>query len=123
MNPGSSGVSGREATVTLAACVLLGLEVVPSLLSFFFVLMGFGLTPYSPLYGVIGSTIAGLLLGGVLGALLGVVLLRQGGVSVPSRGERGAGTGALAGIVVGLLGHFLLGVPIAGSIGVCVLVG
>lgn len=123
MNIGGSGASGRETIVTLVACALLGLEVVPNLLFSFSVLLGFGPDPSSPLYGIIGSTIPGSLAGVALGALLGVVLLRQGGVSVPSREERGASRGALAGAVVGLVGDFLLGVPIVGSVGICVLVG
>jgi hypothetical protein len=52
-----------------------------------------------------------------------MVLLRQGGVFVPSREERGAGNWALLGLVVGLMGAFLVEMPIARSVGMCVLVG
>ncbi len=52
-----------------------------------------------------------------------MVLLRQGGVSIPSPRERGASRGALAGVVVGLVAIFLLGGPIFGVLGICVLVG
>jgi hypothetical protein len=57
------------------------------------------------------------------GCVLGLVLLRQGGVSVPSSEERGASRGALAGLMVGVVAIFLLGGPIVGLLGTCVLVG
>jgi hypothetical protein len=123
MNIVGSGASGRETIVTLVACALLGFEVVSNLLFSFSVLFGFGLTLSSSIYSIIGSTILVSLAGVVLVALLGVVLLRQGGVSVPSREESGASRGALVGAVVGLADGFLLGMPIVGSVGICVLVG
>ena len=60
-------------------------------------------------------------LGIVAGVLLGAVLLRQGGVSVPSRREKGATRGALIGLAVGmvpvlLLGTTPLGMLIAGAL-------
>ncbi len=67
----------------MVACSLLGLEVVPNLLFTFSIWLGFGLYPSSPLYSILGHSIFGLVVGGALGALLGVVLLGQGGVSVP----------------------------------------
>lgn len=84
----------REAIVTLVACALLGFEALPSLLFGFVVPFGTGGPPYNPLSGLLG------LLGG---CALGLVLLRQGGVSVPSREERGATRGALAGFAVGVV--------------------
>ena len=114
MNIGGSRVSGREAIVTLVACALLGFEAVTSL--FFHALVGiFGIswTPYV-LSGALGL---------VGGCVLGIVLLRQGGISIPSRQERGASTGALVGLVVGMVFFFLTSGPIAGILGTCVLVG
>jgi hypothetical protein len=84
-------VSGREAIVTLVACVLLVFEAVPGPVLWFAVLTGVG-GPSYPLY------IALALIGG---GVLGLVLRRQGGVSIPARQERGASRGALAGLVVG----------------------
>ena len=54
---------------------------------------------------------------------LGAVLLRQGGVSVPSSEERMASRGALAGLVVGVVAVFLLGGHIVGLLGTCRLAG
>ena len=99
--------------MTLVACALLGLEAVPSLLLGFAVLTGIG-GPSLLLHGALG------LLGG---CALGAVLLRQGGISIPSPRERGASTGALVGLVVGVVAIFLLGGPIFGLPGICVLVG
>lgn len=99
--------------MTLVVCTLLGLEAVPSLLLGFAVLTQFG--------G--GSILLQSALGLIGGFVLGAVLLRQGGISIPSRGERGAIRGALAGLVVGVVAVFLLGGPIVGLLGTCVLVG
>ncbi len=99
--------------MTLVACALLGFEAVPSLLFGFAVLTGIG-GPYFLLHGALG------LIGG---CALGAVLLGQGGVSVPSRQERGANRGALIGLVVGVVPVFLLGVPIFGVLSICVLAG
>lgn len=71
--------------MTLVACVLLGLEVVSNLSFSLAILLGFEPYASSP-WDTLGYDILGL----VLGSLLGVVLLRHGGVSIPSRGERGA---------------------------------
>jgi hypothetical protein len=108
-----SSVSGREAIVTLVACALLGLEAVPSLLLGFAVLTKIG-GPSLLLHSALG------LIGG---CVLGAVLLRQGGISIPSRQERGASRGALIGLVVGVVAVFLLSGPIFGVLGICVLVG
>ncbi len=106
-------MSGRETIVTLVACALLGLETVPNLL--------FGLSFFS------GIGFAPLLLGAavglVAGTLLGTVLLRQGGVSVPSRREKGATRGALVGLVVGVVPVLLLSAPAFGMLGAGALVG
>ena len=53
---------------------------------------------------------------------MGLVLLRQGGVSVPSREERGATRGALAGFAVGVAIMFFLSDNF-GILGTCTLVG
>ncbi len=58
-----------------------------------------------------------------LGGALGMVLLRQGGISIPSSEERGASIGALVGFVVGVVFYFLTSGPIVGEVGTCVLVG
>jgi hypothetical protein len=112
MDIGGSGVSGREAFVTLVACVLLVFEVVPGFVIGFGILTGVGGPSYL-LYVALA-----LVGGGVLGA----VLLRQGGISVPSGEERGASRGALVGLVVGVVGVFLTG-NVIGVLGTCVLVG
>jgi hypothetical protein len=62
-------------------------------------------------------------LGLIGGCVLGAVLLGQGGISILSHRERGASRGALAGLVVGVVAIFLLGGPIVGLLGTCVLVG
>ncbi len=103
----------REAIVTLVACALLGFEALPSLLFGFVVPFGTGGPPYNPLSGLLG------LLGG---CALGLVLLRQGGVSVPSREERGATRGALAGFAVAVVILFSLSGNV-GIIGTCTLAG
>jgi hypothetical protein len=113
VNLGGSGVGGREAIVTLVACALLGFEAVPNLLFGLVVVFGTGGTPYSPFSGPIGL---------VGGCALGLVLLRQGGVSVPSREERGATRGALAGFAVGVAIMFFLSENF-GILGTCTLVG
>ncbi len=114
MNILGSRVSGRETIVTLVACAMLGFEAVPSLLVGFAVFLATGDVPsYYLLSGLVG------LLGG---GALGVVLLRQGGVSVPSREERGATRGALVGFAVGVVILFLLSGNV-GVLGICVLVG
>ncbi len=114
MNILGSSVSGRETIVTLVACAMLGFEAVPSLLVGFVVFLATGDVPsYYLLSGPVG------LLGG---GALGVVLLRQGGVSVPSREERGATRGALVGFAVGVVILFLLSGNV-GILGTCTLVG
>ena len=113
MNLGGSSVSGRETVVTLVACALLGLEAVPSLLVGFVVFLVTGGPPYYLLSGLVG--LAG-------GCALGLVLLRQGGVSVPSRQERGATRGALVGLAVGTVATFFLAGNV-GVLGTCALVG
>jgi hypothetical protein len=114
VNTGSSSVSGRETIVTLVACALLGLETVPNLLVGLSFLSGVGFAPLLPWAAVVGL---------VAGALLGTVLLRQGGVSVPSRREKGATRGALVGLVAGLVPVLLLSTPAFGMLGFCALVG
>jgi hypothetical protein len=115
MGIGGSGVSGREAIVTLVACVLLMFEAVPGVALSFAVLTGAGdaFYPSNLLYA------ARALIG--WGAL-GSVLLGQRGVSVPSREERGASRGALVGLAVGVVGVILTG-NVLGILGTCVLVG
>jgi Na+/proline symporter len=114
VNIGGSGVSGREAIVTLVASALMGFEAVSSL--FFLVLVG-----------LLGMGWAPYLLPGALGLIggcgLGLVLLRQGGISIPSRQERAATRGALVGLVVGVVVVLLTSGPIVGIVGICVLVG
>ncbi len=99
--------------MTLVACALLGFEAGHSFSLGFTVLLGLGAYPYLIYDGL--SLIAG--------CVLGAVLLRQGGISIPSSGERGASRGALVGLVVGVVALFLLGGPIIGLLGTCVLVG
>lgn len=114
MNLRSPGVSGREALGTLVACALLGLEAAPSLWVGTSVLLATGDVPsYYLLSGAAG------LFGGTF---LGLMLLRQGGVSVPSREERGGTRGALAGFAVGIGILFLLSGNV-GILGTFVLVG
>lgn len=99
--------------MTLAACALLGFSTAPSLL--------FGLSFFTGIGGqdfLLHGT-----LGLVGGCLLGAVLLKQGGISVPSRQEKGATRGALVGLVVGLAAVFLLSVPAFEMLGACALVG
>jgi hypothetical protein len=115
MNIGGSGMSGREAIVTLVACVLLVFEAVPGVALSFAALTGIGSTFY-PSY-LLYAALA--LIGG---GVLGVVLLKQGGVSVPSREEPGASRGALAGLTVGVVGVLLTG-NLIGVLGTCVLAG
>jgi hypothetical protein len=62
-------------------------------------------------------------LGLICGCMLGIVLVRQGGISIPSRQQGGASTGALVGLVVGVVAVLLLGGPVFGLLGICVLVG
>ncbi len=99
--------------MTLVACALLGLEAVPNLL--------FGLSFFS------GFRFASFLLEAVVGlaagVILGAVLLRQGGVSVPSRREKGATRGALIGLAVGVVAVLLLSAPAFGMLAFCALVG
>ncbi len=113
MDGAGSRPGGREAIVTLVACALLGFEAVPNLL---FGLSFFSRVGFAPF--LLGSA-AGL----VVGVLLGAVLLRQGGVSVPSARERGATRGALVGLVVAAAAVLLLSAPAFGMLGFCVLVG
>ena len=111
MNIVGSGVSGREAIVTLVACALLGFEAARGLtLWVVFILQTAG--PYYPLSYLLG--LAG-------GCVLGLVLLRQGGVRVPTREEKGALVGTLVGLAVGALTFPLL--ANIGILGICVLVG
>lgn len=102
MNTGTSDVSRREAIVTLVACALLGFDTVPSLLFGLSFLSGVGFAPL-----LLWAAVVGL----VAGTLLGTVLLRQGGVSVPSRREKGATRGALIGLAVGVVPALLLSSP------------
>jgi hypothetical protein len=92
----------------------MGFEAVSSL--FFLVLVG-----------LLGMGWAPYLLPGALGLIggcgLGLVLLRQGGISIPSRQERAATRGALVGLVVGVVVVLLTSGPIVGIVGICVLVG
>ena len=84
MNIGGSGASGRTTIVTLIAYVLLVFEAVPGFVLGFAVLTGVGGASY-PLYASLA------LIGG---GVLGLVLLRQGGISIPAPQERGATRGA-----------------------------
>ena len=111
-------MSRREAIVTLVACALLGFETAPNLLFGFssFVgirFVGIGFVPF-----LLGSA-----LGIVAGVLLGAVLLRQGGVSVPARQEKGATRGALVGLVVAVVPVLWLSAPAFGMLSVGALVG
>jgi hypothetical protein len=111
VNVVDSSVSRREAIVTLVACALLGFDAVRGLALWVAALLQTG-GPYYALFDLLG--LAG-------GCVLGLVLLRQGGVSVPSREEKGATVGALVGLVVGALTFPLL--ANVGILGICVLVG
>ena len=99
--------------MTLAACALLGFETVPGLLFGFSFFTRIGFVPF-----LLDSA-----LGIVAGVLLGAVLLGQGGVSVPSRREKGATRGALIGLAVGVVAVLLLGAPPFGMLGAGALVG
>ena len=103
----------REAIVTLAACALLGFSTMPSLLFGFSFFARIGFVPF-----LLDSA-----LGIVAGVLLGAVLLRQGGVSVPSRREKGATRGSLIGLAVGVVPVLLLGAPPFGMLVAGALVG
>lgn len=103
----------RVAVVTLVICALLTAETVPSLFVTFSVISGTTPLPYL-LVGAFGL---------ILGCVLGVVLLRQGGVYVPSRNEKAATRGALIGFAVGAIAGFLIGGSLVGLAGVCTLVG
>jgi len=103
---------GREIIVTLVACPLLVFEAVPGIVLWLSVLTGVGGPSYL-LY---------LALALVGGGVLGLVLLRQGGISIPSPQERGASRGALAGLIVGAVASFFVGLNV-GVLGTCVLVG
>lgn len=113
MNRGVPHVSRREAIVTLIACALPGLEAGVSFGVAFAVLLGTD-PQLSPLFSALGL---------VGGCAVGVALLRQGGISVPSPEESGASRGALVGLAVGVVAVFLVGGPIVGLLGICVLVG
>ncbi len=106
-------MSRRAAVLTLVACALLGLETVPNLL---FGLSFFGAAAYP-------SFLLGAVVGLVGGLCLGTVLLRQGGISVPSSQEKGATRGALVGSAVGVVPVLLLSTPAFGMLGFCALVG
>ena len=106
-------MSRREAIVTLVACALLGFETAPNLLFGFSSFVGIGFVPF-----LLGSA-----LGIVAGVLLGAVLLRQGGVSVPARQEKGATRGALVGLVVAVVPVLWLSAPAFGMLSVGALVG
>ncbi len=97
--------------MTLVACALLGFEAVQGLALWAAVLLQ-SPGPFFPLSALIG--LAG-------GCVLGFVLLRQGGVRVPSREEKGATGGALVGLAVGAMAFLLL--VNVGILGACVLVG
>jgi hypothetical protein len=54
---------------------------------------------------------------------LGAVLLRQGGLSIPSPEEKKATGGALVGLAVGVAVLFVMGGPTLGTLGLFVLTG
>ena len=97
--------------MTLVACALLGFEAARGLTLWVAFLLQTG-GPYYPLSYLLG--LAG-------GCVLGLVLLRQGGMRVPTREEKGATVGVLVGLVVGALTFPLLAT--IGLSGICVLVG
>ena len=109
--------------MTLVACVLVGWEVASNLSFSLAILLGLELSPYASLYETLGYQLLVSIPGLVLGGVLGVVLLSQGGVSVPSRGERGATRGVIVGVVVGLALSFFIGLPATSGIGLWVLIG
>jgi hypothetical protein len=115
MNIGGWGMSGREAIVTLVACALLEFKAVPGVALSLAVLTGAGSAFYPSFLLYAALALIG-------GGSLGVVLLRQGGVCVPSPEERGASRGALLGLAVGVVG-VLLTSNLIGVLGTCVLVG
>lgn len=106
-------MSSRADVATLIVCALLGLETVPNLL--------FGVSFFST--AGYPSLLLGAFVGLVGGLWLGSVLLSQGGISVPSRQERGAIRGALVGSAVGVLPVLLLSTPALAVLGFCALVG
>jgi hypothetical protein len=112
MSTRGSSVNGREAIVTLVVCALLVFEAVPGFVLGLAILTGIGGPSYL-LY------VALALIGG---GVLGVVLLRQGGISIPSPHERGASRGALSGLIVGAVASFFVGFNV-GVLGSCALVG
>ncbi len=103
--------------MTLIACALLGLEAASGPSALLIVLLGMGGAYSSGPYLLLGSA-----LGMIGGCVLGLVLLRQGGISIPSREQRGATRGALVGFVVGVLASFF-GTSNFGTLGICVLIG
>ena len=114
MGTGGSSVSGRETIVTLVGCALVGFEAVANLLILvFIILLGMVWLPYL-LFSAVGL---------MAGLVLGIVLLRQGGISIPSRQERAATRGALVGLVVGVVVVLLTSAPPVGMLGLFGLVG
>lgn len=118
VDTGTSDVSRREAVVTLVACALLGFETAPNLLFGVSVFAGIGFVGIGFVPFLLGSA-----LGIVAGVLLGAALLRQGGVSVPTRQEKGATRGALVGLAVAVVPVLWLSAPAFGMLGVGALVG
>ena len=99
--------------MTLVTSALLGLSTVPNLL--------FGVSFFST--AGYPSLLLGAFVGLVGGLWLGSVLLSQGGISVPSRQERGATRGALVDAAVGVVPVLLLSTPALSVPGFCALVG
>jgi hypothetical protein len=114
---GRSGVSGREAIVTLVVCALVGFDALPSLLSGLLILTRIGPPNSMTLYVLV------MVVSLIAGVVLGAVLLRQGGLSIPSPEEKKATRGALVGLAVGVVVLFVMGGPTLGTLGLFVLTG
>jgi hypothetical protein len=117
MSTAGQGVSRREAIVTLILCALVGFDALPSLLSGLLIFTRIG--PPNSLTLHVLIMVAGLIVGLVLGA----VLLREGGLRIPSPEEKMATAGALVGLAVGLVVLFASSGPALGTLGLFVLAG
>lgn len=117
MSTAGSGVSRREAIVTVIVCALVGFDALPSLLSGFLIFTRVGPPNSLALHVLI------MVVSLMVGVVLGVVLLREGGISIPSPEEKKATGGALVGLAVGAVVLFVSSGPALGTVGLFVLTG
>ena len=103
--------------MTLVVCALAGFDALPSLLSGLLILTRIGPPNSLTLYVLVWVVSL------IVGVVLGAVLLRQGGLSIPSPEERKATGGALVGLAVGVAVLFIMGGPALGTLGLFVLTG